>query len=665
MSRYLLPCGVGFALGAAMEFVFIKANLYEPIIKKKAEERAEVLDRYKELHLPAKVIKDMEPRASARYVAGAGATNEGVTAPGIFGLFAAKFERPSGARRSASSSARKLGKDGRRRVMSKIGKKKPLPSLGSYDTSVEPLLPPPASPAVAEELRFDDVKLAYGKQSTWHLLRALAVFTLCSSETIVAKSEDLLALSNKIFGKSLTEAVMRSTFFAHFCAGETGADIQPVVMRLKKAGVGSILDYAAENELEDLEEVAAEEDIDVVVRREARRGVVSARTYDYAGEAECDANADMFLQAIEDAAAGEGLVAVKLTALGKPVLLERMSSLLIAIRDLWHDRFALPSGEPDGSVSPDSFQLSLRDVGVQLSESQAAELFDEIDFSKDDKLDYIEWTYALRLNDLTTRSAAYLTAKDQFAKSGVLPLLDERETALMDNMVRRLETVAKAAAAARVRLMIDAEQTYLQPAIDHFTLELQRRHNIDFPSIFNTYQCYLKKTQRKVTNDLERSQREGFWFAGKMVRGAYMVQERARAEELGIEDPILPNIDATHANYDACVELILDNMDHSNVMVASHNEASVAATVAGMAERNIAKDSGVYFGQLLGMADYITFTLGSKGYRAFKYVPYGPIDEVMPYLIRRAQENSGMMSNVAHERAMLWAALKQRFSLSS
>lgn len=487
---------------------------------------------------------------------------------------------------------------------------------------------------------------------------------MTSFPPLVTHAESLLGKSYAILGPGFTNAVLRATFFGHFCAGENGASIQPTVAKLNAAGIGSILDYAAENELEEApSEDEAPPDAEVIVRDSAREGVVSARTYDYAGESECDANADMFLQAIKDAAdasvGGGGVVAIKVTALGKPVLLERMSTLLLSIRDLWWDRFA-DVQDPEG-ITPDVFASSLEDMELSLTPDQAQELFVEFDSSNDDKLDYLEWTHAIRLSDLTTREGETpIELKSSFTKSGVLPVLDSRETQLMDNMVSRLETVAEAAAAARVRLMIDAEQTYLQPAIDHFTLELQRRYNTEFPAIFNTYQCYLKKTSRKVANDLERSRREDFWFAGKLVRGAYMVQERARALDMGYEDPILPNIQATHANYDACVESVLDAIDRANVMIASHNESSIVSTVQSMASRGIPKDGGVYFGQLLGMSDHITYTLGGAGYNAYKYVPYGPIDEVVPYLVRRAQENSGMLSNVSTEKAMLRSALWSR-----
>lgn len=135
-----------------------------------------------------------------------------------------------------------------------------------------------------------------------------------------------------------------------------------------------------------------------------------------------------------------------------------------------------------------------------------------------------------------------------------------------------------------MRLLIDAEQTYVQSAIDHMTLYLQREHNKEFPVIFNTYQAYLKYSQQRIINDLERSKREGFFFGGKLVRGAYLVLETNRAKERQQENPILPSLEATHASYNSTLELLLDNIDRVNVMLATHNRESIELAVQLMNE---------------------------------------------------------------------------------
>lgn len=227
-----------------------------------------------------------------------------------------------------------------------------------------------------------------------------------------------------------------------------------------------------------------------------------------------------------------------------------------------------------------------------------------------------------------------------------------------------MDVLAKHAVENGVRLMVDAEQTYLQPAISRLAVEMQKIYNREKPVIFNTYQCYLKEAFDSVSLDVALSCREGWHFAAKLVRGAYMYQERERAEELGYEDPINPDYETTNWMYHKCLDFVLDEIalnGNANVMVASHNEDTVKHTLRRMNELGLTpRENKVYFGQLLGMCDQISFPLGQAGFPVYKYVPYGPVDEVMPYLSRRAQENRGFMQGAQKERTLLWKELRRR-----
>ena len=219
-------------------------------------------------------------------------------------------------------------------------------------------------------------------------------------------------------------------------------------------------------------------------------------------------------------------------------------------------------------------------------------------------------------------------------------------------------------------LMIDAEQTYFQPGIDHVVTNLQRKYNQTSAVIFGTYQAYLKDAHTRLLLDISRAKKEGFIFSAKIVRGAYMVSERKRAADLGIPDPIQPDLLSTHESYRQCVDSMLTSIGHCELMVASHNEASIQYTIARMGELGIPKRApakgvgGVYFGQLLGMSDHVSFPLGQEGYRVFKYIPYGSVDEVVPYLIRRAEENGSVLhgAGVQKQRRMLRAELMRRIN---
>jgi len=219
--------------------------------------------------------------------------------------------------------------------------------------------------------------------------------------------------------------------------------------------------------------------------------------------------------------------------------------------------------------------------------------------------------------------------------------------------------------------MVDAEQSYFQPAIHRLAIEMMRTYNTESAIVFNTQQCYLKKALKTVTLDLEQANRQGFYYGAKLVRGAYMEQERARAKLLGYKDPINPDYEATSAMYhsvlDECLRRIKalkdagEDPQRVGIMVASHNADTVRYGVKRMEELGLDPQERVLcFAQLLGMCDQITFPLGQSGYSVYKYVPYGPVNEVLPYLSRRANENGGMLTKVAMEKALLRKELVRR-----
>ena len=212
-----------------------------------------------------------------------------------------------------------------------------------------------------------------------------------------------------------------------------------------------------------------------------------------------------------------------------------------------------------------------------------------------------------------------------------------------------------------------------QPAIDSLVLELQQKFNnrvaTKTPSIFNTYQCYLKDASDRALVDLERSERFNFHFAAKIVRGAYLHHERDRAEKLGYESPIHDSKEETDRCYNELVELLLRHRSEHGpgleIMVASHNKESIERAVNLMQRLDIqcADNPCVHFAQLFGMCDNLTFTLGKANFNAFKYLPYGSVGEVIPYLLRRAEENGAVLDKTGDEIDLLLDELKRRYSL--
>ncbi|KAM3939519.1 proline dehydrogenase 1, mitochondrial isoform 2-T2 [Leptodactylus fuscus] len=565
------------------------------------------------------------------------------------------------------------------------GKPCPLGSQVDHMERSENLLHKPC-PAVT--MNFENTQEAYKSKATWELLRSLMVFWLCSVDPLVDRNQQLLQLSRKLLGQNLFESMMKMTFYGQFVAGEDQESIKPVIRRNRAFGVGSVLDYSVEEDLtqeeaekKEIESSTAEvekENLGTVQREkkyqvqpgfgDRRGGVISARTYFYADEAKCDHHMETFLKCIEASGGSseDGFSAIKLTALGRPQFLLQFSEVLVKWRRFFH-QLAADQGQAgvaavEIELEVEKLKESLAKLGIA-TKDEIHNWFTGENLGLSGTMDLLDWN---SLIDNRTKLSKLLLVPD--LQSGqVEPLLSrftEEEDLQMKRMLQRMDVLAKKALETGVRLMVDAEQTYFQPAISRLTLEMQRKFNKDNPIIFNTYQCYLKEAYDNVTADVELSRREGWHFGAKLVRGAYMQQERSRAEEVGYEDPINPTYEKTNEMYHRCLDYVLEEIRHNrkaNVMVASHNEDTIKFTLKRMNELGIyPEDKKVYFGQLLGMCDQISFPLGQAGYPVYKYVPYGPVNEVLPYLSRRAQENRGIMKGATRERELLWREFKRR-----
>ncbi|XP_063285160.1 hydroxyproline dehydrogenase [Pelobates fuscus] len=245
------------------------------------------------------------------------------------------------------------------------------------------------------------------------------------------------------------------------------------------------------------------------------------------------------------------------------------------------------------------------------------------------------------------------------------PFLSEEQNLHLQNAVRRLSRIGKHARASRVCVLVDAEYTYMNPALSLVTMAMMAQCNESEPWIWNTYQCYLTETFSNLSHDLEVIQRLGVCFGVKLVRGAYMDKERRLAREKGYSDPIQPDWEATNQSYQRALDKMLDLIGKDgkryNLIIASHNENSVLHATRRMAELDIDKDSGaVCFGQLLGMCDHVSLTLGQAGYLVYKSIPYGSVNSVLPYLVRRAQENQSVLQGIRKERELLRRELRRR-----
>ncbi|XP_058137863.1 proline dehydrogenase 1, mitochondrial [Dasypus novemcinctus] len=556
------------------------------------------------------------------------------------------------------------------------------PRAGSGRGAAEATRPP--VPAVD----FSNAQEAYRSRRSWELARSLLVLRLCASPALLARHEQLLHITRRLLGQRLFDKLMKLTFYGQFVAGEDQESIRPLIQHNKAFGVGSILDYGVEEDLspeeaqrQEMESCisAVERDGSGTSKREKqyqahrafgdrRGGVISARTYFYANEAKCDSHMETFLRCIEASggASDDGFSAIKLTALGRPQFLLQFSDVLTKWRRFFHQMAAAQGraglAAMDTKLEVATLQESVAKMGIA-TRVAIEDWFTAETLGVSGTVDLLDWN---GLIDSRTRLSKHLVVPN--VETGQLePLLScftEEEEQQMTRMLQRMDVLAKKAEEVGVRLMVDAEQTYFQPAISRLTLEMQRKFNAEKPLIFNTYQCYLRDAYDNVSLDVELARREGWCFGAKLVRGAYMDQERARAAEVGYEDPINPTYEATNAMYHKCLNYVLEELKHNTraaVMVASHNEDTMRFTLNRMEELGLhPAERQVYFGQLLGMCDQISFPLGQAGFPVYKYVPYGPVMEVLPYLSRRALENSGVMKGAQRERQLLWQELKRR-----
>ena len=225
----------------------------------------------------------------------------------------------------------------------------------------------------------------------------------------------------------------------------------------------------------------------------------------------------------------------------------------------------------------------------------------------------------------------------------------------------RYEEVCKMAYDNKVILMIDAEESWMQDAVDHLVNEMMEKYNQEKAYIWNTIQMYRTGRLEYMAQDLERAKSKNYFLGYKFVRGAYMEKERERAAEKNYPDPIQPTKEATDNNYNAAVDFVLENLDRVAAFFGTHNEKSTELAMDKMQAKGLPHDhENIHFGQLYGMSDNITYYLGEKKYNVTKYLPYGPVKDVVPYLTRRAQENTSVAGQTGRELSLIQKELERR-----
>lgn len=250
---------------------------------------------------------------------------------------------------------------------------------------------------------------------------------------------------------------------------------------------------------------------------------------------------------------------------------------------------------------------------------------------------------------------------DLYQAIGENKKLSEAEIEEWNRVVARFDTVCKAAFDNDVALLIDSEESWMQNAADDLVLTMMQKYNKSKPIVFNTLQMYRWDRQDYLKKIHKKAQQEGFYIGMKLVRGAYMEKENERAIVMGYPTPICASKEATDENYNAALNYMINSIDFMSVFAGTHNELSTYFLMNLMHEKGLNKnDSRIWFGQLFGMSDNISFNLAASGYNVAKYLPFGPVKDVMPYLIRRAEENTSVAGQTSRELSMIKAERNRR-----
>ena len=254
-----------------------------------------------------------------------------------------------------------------------------------------------------------------------------------------------------------------------------------------------------------------------------------------------------------------------------------------------------------------------------------------------------------------------------FARFELLEKLHRKDSLSQDEQqefarVRtRIRKIAETAAKHKIGLLIDAEESWIQQPVDDLADEMMELFNKGQVIVYNTFQFYRHDRLEFLYASFKKAEQKGYWLGAKLVRGAYMEKERKRAEELQYESPIQPDKASADRDYDDAVRFCIDRLDRLAVFVGTHNEQSCMLAASLLHGKGLPHNHPhVSFSQLLGMSDNITFNLAHAGYNVSKYLPYGPVKDVMPYLIRRAQENTSIAGQMGRELSLIRKELKRR-----
>ena len=254
-----------------------------------------------------------------------------------------------------------------------------------------------------------------------------------------------------------------------------------------------------------------------------------------------------------------------------------------------------------------------------------------------------------------------LGSTDLFKKVSKFENLNDSENDSWNRVIQRFDQVCSKAFKENIKILIDAEEVEVQNAIDDLAIKMMRKYNLKTAIVYNTVQMYRKDRLTYLNEMISNQLNDGVIFGLKLVRGAYMEKERNLAVSMNIESPICDTKNETDKNFNSGLDFVFNNFERISFVCASHNEDSILKVISMMELKNLkSNDSSVWFGQLYGMSDNISFNLASKNFNTFKILPFGSVRNLMPYLIRRAEENTSVAGQTSRELKLITAERDRR-----
>ena len=312
-------------------------------------------------------------------------------------------------------------------------------------------------------------------------------------------------------------------------------------------------------------------------------------------------------------------------------------------------------------------KLDKRHVGTILDYAvEGEENEDMFDKTCNEVMKTISFAHKNKMTPFSAFKISGIGSFDLMVKISNNESLNESESVSYKLLLKRVDEICRLGHDLNVPVLIDAEETWIQPMLDSLILDMMRKYNTDEAIVQNTYQMYRHDRLEVIKQHHTLAKDEGFKLGLKIVRGAYMEKERARAIAMGYPSPIQEDKKSTDKAFNGIIRYFVDNVESISFMVATHNEESSQLLASLIEEHNLSRNHPhIYFSQLYGMSDHLTYNLAERGYNVVKYVPYGKVKTMIPYLIRRAEENSSVTGQSSRELMLIEQEIERRKRINS